>query len=81
MCAAKSERNFLSELTVRKGIVYHPNFAFEAIDNQKGQVAQLVEHVTENHGVGGSIPSLAINIFNHLRAELLSPFFVSVTDL
>ena len=24
-----------------------------------GQVAQLVEHVTENHGVGGSIPSLA----------------------
>ena len=25
-----------------------------------GQVAQLVEHVTENHGVGGSIPSLAI---------------------
>ena len=22
------------------------------------QVAQLVEHVTENHGVGGSIPSL-----------------------
>ena len=26
----------------------------------RGQVAQLVEHVTENHGVGGSIPSLAI---------------------
>ena len=24
-----------------------------------GQVAQLVEHMTENHGVGGSIPSLA----------------------
>jgi hypothetical protein len=22
------------------------------------QVAQLVEHVTENHGVGGSIPPL-----------------------
>ena len=22
------------------------------------QVAQLVEHMTENHGVGGSIPSL-----------------------
>ena len=22
------------------------------------EVAQLVEHVTENHGVGGSIPSL-----------------------
>ena len=26
----------------------------------RGQVAQLVEHVTENHGVDGSIPSLAI---------------------
>ena len=24
----------------------------------RAQVAQLVEHVTENHGVGGSIPSL-----------------------
>jgi hypothetical protein len=24
-----------------------------------GQVAQLVEHATENRGVGGSIPSLA----------------------
>ncbi len=24
-----------------------------------GQVAQLVEHLTENQGVGGSIPSLA----------------------
>jgi hypothetical protein len=26
------------------------------------QVAQLVEHVTENHGVGGSIPPLGTNI-------------------
>jgi hypothetical protein len=25
------------------------------------EVAQLVEHVTENHGVGGSIPSLGTN--------------------
>ena len=33
-----------------------------------GQVAQLVEHVTENHGVGGSTPSLAINQIKHLRA-------------
>ena len=24
----------------------------------RAQVAQLVEHVTENHGVGGSIPPL-----------------------
>ena len=27
------------------------------------QVAQLVEHVTENHGVGGSIPPLGTKIF------------------
>ena len=30
------------------------------------QVAQLVEHVTENHGVGGSIPPLGTSYFNHL---------------
>jgi hypothetical protein len=30
-----------------------------------GQVAQLVEHVTENHGVGGSIPSLATKMINN----------------
>jgi hypothetical protein len=34
----------------------------------RGQVAQLVEHLTENQGVGGSIPSLAINQCNKLRA-------------
>jgi hypothetical protein len=27
------------------------------------QVAQLVEHVTENHGVGGSIPPLGTTKF------------------
>ena len=26
-----------------------------------GQIAQLVEHVTENHGVGGSNPPLPIS--------------------
>ncbi len=30
------------------------------------QVAQLVEHVTENHGVGGSIPPLGTNLFSQL---------------
>ena len=30
------------------------------------QVAQLVEHVTENHGVGGSIPSLGTNLRSRL---------------
>ena len=28
-----------------------------------GQVAQSVEHMTENHGVGGSIPSLATKYY------------------
>ena len=31
-----------------------------------GQVAQLVERGPEKAGVGGSIPSLATNIFNNL---------------
>jgi hypothetical protein len=34
-----------------------------------GQVAQLVEHVTENHGVGGSTPSLAIREIGHLHTR------------
>jgi hypothetical protein len=32
----------------------------------KAQVAQLVEHVTENHGVAGSIPALGTIIFRDL---------------
>jgi hypothetical protein len=31
------------------------------------QVAQLVEHVTENHGVGGSIPPLGTKEINDLE--------------
>jgi hypothetical protein len=31
------------------------------------QVAQLVEHVTENHGVGGSIPPLGTRKLNYFR--------------
>jgi hypothetical protein len=30
----------------------------DLVGSGKAQVAQLVEHVTENHGVGGSIPPL-----------------------
>src|SRR6476659_127809 len=33
-----------------------------AVCSVSGQVAQLVEHMTENHGVGGSIPSLATSL-------------------
>ena len=34
------------------------------------QVAQLVEHVTENHGVGGSIPPLGTRKINDLLSGL-----------
>src|SRR6266496_6828937 len=37
-----------------------------------GQVAQLVEHRTENPGVGGSIPSLPTILFNRLPASKFS---------
>lgn len=34
------------------------------------QVAQLVEHVTENHGVGGSIPPLGTIVPDNLLVSL-----------
>ena len=40
-----------------------PRFAERSALGRPGaQVAQLVEHVTENHGVGGSIPPLGTMI-------------------
>ena len=33
----------------------------------------MVEHATENRGVGGSTPSLAINRVNDLRASITAP--------
>src|SRR6266849_4065410 len=38
-----------------------------------GQVAQLVEHRTENPGVGGSIPSLPTTLFRYLPITDFSP--------
>jgi hypothetical protein len=41
------------------------------------QVAQLVEHVTENHGVGGSIPPLGtISIFSSFQINRLDADFI-----
>jgi hypothetical protein len=37
---------------------FHPN---ARIAGRVGEVAQLVEHTTENRGVPGSIPGLAIS--------------------
>ena len=36
---------------------------------QLGQVAQLVEHTTENRGVAGSNPALAISLLALCEAE------------
>jgi Aspartyl protease len=46
------------------------------------QVAQLVEHVTENHGVGGSIPPLGTTKINNLAtaAETLFSVKVKISD-
>ena len=44
-----------------------------------GQVAQLVEHVTENHGVAGSIPALATNQLVK-KPECLAPAFSESTE-
>ena len=44
-----------------------PRFAERPTLGRPGaQVAQLVEHVTENHGVRGSIPRLGTNKNSHL---------------
>ncbi len=53
----------------------HPYTAVRFETQALGQVAQLVEHVTENHGVGGSIPSLAINRIKQLRVALWAARF------
>ena len=46
----------------------------EAVKTESpGQVAQLVEHLTENQGVGGSIPSLATIQIKKLRAARKLP--------
>ena len=52
------------------------------------QVAQLVEHVTENHGVGGSIPPLGTTkqppkngLQQEESEESLSVFVCGVTDV
>jgi hypothetical protein len=46
-----------------------------ALAQSSAQVAQLVEHATENRSVGGSIPPLGtITIFSkHLRTSHIAP--------
>jgi hypothetical protein len=47
-------------------------------DRHGAQVAQLVEHVTENHGVGGSIPPLG-TIFTQ-QYQIVKPVGVEPID-
>lgn len=58
-------------------LLYNRRFA-GARRSGGAQVAQLVEHVTENHGVGGSIPPLApvvSNTYVHIAdPELPCPY-------
>src|SRR5688572_19145599 len=54
----------------RKSSLYNPALANPLSRRDGAQVAQLVEHVTENHGVGGSIPPLGTNKINSL-ADIL----------
>jgi hypothetical protein len=44
-----------------------PFLYYAVFSTPSGQVAQLVERGPEKAGVGGSIPSLATNIFNNLQ--------------
>jgi hypothetical protein len=45
------------------------------------QVAQLVEHATENRSVGGSIPPLGTTNFNHLEIDFrVPPVWCDVSD-
>lgn len=48
--------------------------ASRSFHRESGQVAQLVEHLTENQGVGGSTPSLAIIGSNNKGRPSRSPF-------
>ena len=59
------------------GLSSPPILCLPSARDVSGQVAQLVEHATENRGVGGSTPSLAIESCTDCRASSGAPFFFS----
>src|SRR5215211_845749 len=77
----KCQRFFVTHLTknalpaCRLTVQFRPPYTLPPVSRERvyGQVAQLVEHATENRGVGGSTPSLAINRVNDLRASDRAP--------
>jgi hypothetical protein len=54
----RARRQILKGWTVATPATRAPIAAEAPSSLKRAQVAQLVEHVTENHGVGGSIPPL-----------------------
>jgi hypothetical protein len=46
--------------------------ALSGLGQGSAQVAQLVEHATENRSVGGSIPPLGTILFNKIKSEKFS---------
>src|SRR5688500_604150 len=56
--ARRRTRRLGGVLDRAKPSLYNPRLATRRLWRDGAQVAQLVEHVTENHGVGGSIPPL-----------------------
>ena len=73
LCASRCDPIHKPRSNGRKPCVYGafdtlPSASYTAnSSNAIGQVAQLVERGPEKAGVGGSIPSLATILFNHLR--------------
>jgi hypothetical protein len=66
----KITRRLVSRWTRRSADAYKPCCVSTA---PAAQVAQLVEHVTENHGVGGSIPPLGTIKINDLAVAIEWP--------
>ena len=61
-----------------RDIVYKRRLAW--LFRHGAQVAQLVEHVTENHGVGGSIPPLGTT-YSQIAFTLNLPTFSYVSSI
>ena len=60
--------------SVGEGLYNAPAFSAPPLRRRSGaQVAQLVEHVTENHGVGGSIPPLGTKKLSLLKLFAFLP--------
>jgi hypothetical protein len=67
-CATHCRRRSVVDRAARPD--YKP--ALSGLGQGSAQVAQLVEHATENRSVGGSIPPLGTILFNKIKSEKFS---------